>query len=306
MFQKLRIMAVVAAVIFSFTSALAFNEPAVNLGLTSFVDGGPPAGPGVYFQQYFMYYTTDQFNDSNGDDASPPGLDLDVWLSMTQLLYQSDKELVLGGKWGLNFMVPVVSLDVQSDLPPGALEDNGTGLGDIVVGPFLQWDPVMGEKGPIFMHRFEFSVVFPTGKFDEDKALNPGSKVYSINPYWAATLFMTPKWTATTRLHYLWNSKNPDTDVQPGTAFHANFATSYDVIERTFRLGINGYYLKQLTDTEVDGNAIDDKEQVLGIGPGALISFGPNHHLFLNAYWETSAENRPEGQRFYARYVHHF
>ena len=60
------------------------------------------------------------------------------------------------------------------------------------------------------------------------------------------------------------------------------------------------------TRTEVDGDAIDDKEQVLGIGPGAHVSFGPNHHLFLNAYWETAAENRPEGQRFVARYVHHF
>lgn len=73
------------------------------------------------------------------------------------------------------------------------------------------------------------------------------------------------------------------------------------------RLGINGYYLKQFTNLEVDGeNAKDSREQVFGIGPGLLWSISKDAFLFLNTYFESMAENRPEGERFNLRFVYHF
>lgn len=283
--------------------SLAFDQPAVNLGLTSFVDGTPPAGPGLYFQEYLQFYSSDELVDFPG---APANSETDVFLSMSQLIYQSDQELFLGGKWGLNLMLPYV--DIDNNMLP-----HQSGFGDVLVGPFLQWDPVMGKNGPLFMQRVELQFILPTGSYSASKALNPGSNVYSFNPYWSGTLFLSPKLTVSTRLHYLWNGENDDpfvgsgaNDTQAGQAFHGNFTTSYEVIPKMLRLGLNAYYFKQVGSSKTDGEKVAGKEQVLGFGPGALLSFSQDTHLFFNAYYESNVEYRPKGERYIMRLVHHF
>ncbi len=289
-------------------SAVAYNQPlGLNLGYTSFMDGAPPAGPGFYYEHYLAYYTADK-----APDLDPPGFDLDAWISLSQFVYQSNTPILFNGKWGLNVMVPYVWID-STPLP-----ENSSGFGDLLVGPYLQWDPIMGANGPVFMHRVEFQMIFPTGSYDDEKALNPAANAFSFNPYWAGTYFITPKWTVSGRFHYLWNDENDDPfvgsgadKVQAGEAVHVNFATSYELIPKQLRAGINGYWLKQISATEADlpdGSTVDtnDDEMVFAIGPGALLSLSPDTHLFFNAYFETETDNRPEGERFVLRLVHHF
>jgi hypothetical protein len=298
-------------------SSGAYDLPSVNLGFTSFMDGGPPAGPGFYFTEYIQYWTSNEFKDQDGHAALPPFADekLTAWISLSQFIYQSNQDILLGGKWGLDIIVPLVSIDMDYGVSNiyGFPQDNGSGFGDILIGPYLQWDPVMGKNGPVFMHRVELQMIFPTGKYDAGK-INPGSNFFSFNPYWAGTFFITPRLTATTRIHYLWNGENDDPDPsgeikdsRAGQALHLNFAMAYEILPRQLRVGINGYYLKQITDTEMNGSEVSGrKEQVLGIGPGLLWHISGNNHFFFNVYFETQTENRPEGTRINARYVHHF
>ncbi|PLX76299.1 MAG: phenol degradation protein meta [Desulfuromonas sp.] len=299
MLRNLLVCSVSLAIIFSASNVFAFLQPNVNLGFTSFLDGGPPAGPGHYISEYLQFYTADKLVDG------PPG-EVDATILMNQYIYQSDQVILGSAKWGLNVMLPIVSLDENSP----ALTDNGSGLGDLLVGPYLQWDPIMGEKGPLMLNRVEFQMIFPTGDYEKTKSLNQGSNHFSFNPYWAATVFLGPKATVSWRLHYLWNDENDDfmgsAKLEPGQAIHANFAMAYELMPKQLRLGLNGYFFEQISDTKVNGVDVGDDEKVFAIGPGLVYHFSQDSHLFLNAYFESSVEDRPEGDRYNLRFVHHF
>lgn len=307
--KRLCLVVVVCSAIGGFVAPVrAYDLPALNLGFTSFLDGGPPAGPGFYFTEYAQWYTSDRFTDQNGDKIGP--FKLDAWISLSQLIYQSNQKVLLGGKWGMDVIVPYVVFDLDPKGLP--LTDNGSGFGDLLVGPYIQWDPIMGKNGPVFMHRIEFQMLLPTGRYNRNESLNPGSHFFSIDPYWAGTWFIQPQWTASWRIHYLWNDENDDpgsgfNTLQAGQAVHLNFASEYEVLPKRLRLGVNGYYLKQVTDTKINGSDVSGRrEQVVGLGPGMVWHISQNDHIFLNAYVEFAAENRPEGERYNLRWVHHF
>ncbi len=301
------------AVLLAAGAAAAYDQPAVNLGFTSFLDGIPPAGPGWYAAEFVQYYHAGTLPDLPlPPDYAGADPELTAWISLSQVIYQSPKALPTGASWGLDLILPVALFDLDADGTPLMAND---GLGDLLVGPYLQWAPVMGKNGPVFVHRIELQTILPTGDYEQDRSINPGANVVSLNPYWAATWFITPKWTLSGRFHYLWNAENDDPntpdptvkDTQAGSAIHANFATEYEAVAQHLRLGVNGYGFRQLTDSQANGHGLDTpKEQVFAIGPGALWSFNQDNHLFANVYFEMGAQSRSEGERYNIRFVHHF
>jgi len=89
------------------------------------------------------------------------------------------------------------------------------GQGDLLVGPYLQWDPIMGQNGPVFMHRVEFQMLLPPAatiamtrsirqQLLFDRSVLVGDMVHpaAVDRSW--------------RIHYLWNNENDD----PGGGFN--------------------------------------------------------------------------------------
>lgn len=305
----------------------AYDLPAINLGYTSFLDGYPPTGSGWLFQQYLQFYRDARLKDAhNGDLLLPVVRDgkvelekaqIDLTISLTQITYRyypPNQKPFLGGTWGLNLMLPFTYFDLDSGEHRSIVTANQAILSDVVASPFIQIDPIVGANGFRLVQRIELQLVLPTGEYDPSRSINPGSNYVSFNPFWAGTAFAVPRWTFSWRLYYLWNGENdhPKTSLeadtaQAGQAVYLNFAGAYDAMPSRLRIGINGYYLKQIADSKVDGKSIPhSEEQVFGIGPGLVYHVSKQDHVFLNAYWETWAEDHTQGSRTTLRYLHLF
>ena len=286
---------------------VGYHLPIINLGQSNMLDGGPlRTKPGLYWKEYVHYYGSDKFLDGNGKRlggiASPH---FDSIVLITQLIYQLHKK-VLSGHPGFNFFQPLV-LYSHVDQNTLGIKTSGSGLGDFIIGIYQQFDPVMHHGKPIFMNRIELTLSFPTGKNQQpNKNINPGNRVFFINPYWAATLHFTVDWAISWRLHYLWSSKNHATQIQAGDAVHLNYDMEYQLLPKLW-IGVVGYFLQQLSNSVLHGNSISgSRERVLGIGPGILYTFGDGYRLSSYFYSETLVKSRPQGIRFVARLIKHF
>jgi hypothetical protein len=250
---------------------------------------------------------------------------LNVFADLNQFLYTFKTEGWVAHP-GVYAIVPLVALNssfAQDSI--ASLQDNGFGLGDMVLGTYAQFEPIISGGRPVFSHRLDMGVVVPTGKYDPTKQINPGMNTVSLNPSWAATVLPIPRLEISSRLNYLYNFQNgnpgagpggmPQSSTQAGQAIFENFAASYEFLpfnpERTgaysLRAGLNGYYFRQFTDSKVNGvSAPNSQEQVLALGPGVMWIATKDDAFWFNVYFETAVENRFAGDVFQARWARTF
>lgn len=268
--------------------------PGVNLGDTNFEDG--IALPGWILEEFPDVYVSGELHDGCGNIV--PGTNrLTADVSFTHVAFVSNQG-VLGGFLAGEILQPLADLDVQ--LANGA-SSRVRGFGDMFFGPGIQWTPKK-IGGGILAHRFVFIVSVPTGTYSDKRAVNISNHFVFVNPYYAIT-YERKKAEVSARAHYLWNSANNDPffglgirNMQPGQAFHINYATSYEVV-RNIRLGFNGYWLQQLTEDRINDVVVpNSKERTVGLGPGLQLN-ERDIWFRLNAYMETDVRDRPSGIR---------
>jgi hypothetical protein len=269
--------------------------PPVNLGGSSFMDG--VGGPGLLVREALGVFGAPRFTDASGDAV--PGQNTVVAFTSTTLVGYMPPFKVLGGNWGVELLVPVVHADLTT--PPGSAST--TGIGDLTFSALVwQAPPLMLGAGQLFQ-RLDLDVVAPTGQYAGSALITAGSNLWSVNPYYAFTWLATDRIETSWRLHYLWNSTNDAsgpgyeaTSIRPGQAVHFNGAASIAVVPE-FRVGVAGYFLRQITDSQANGHPVTgSEEQVAGLGPGFLAQVGALEFL-ANVYAEFAVENRPQGTR---------
>jgi hypothetical protein len=279
----------------------AFNENAVNLGSTSFLDGGP-VKPGTYLVEYGVLVNGFRARDKDGNQI-PGGAAIAVSGLTTQVVHVTPWK-ILGANFGLDAVLPIVTPSAKGSLGPVPVTANTGGLGDLIVGPLLQWNETTLFGRP-FMQRIESDVCMPTGKYDPNFAVNPGVNFWTVDSYYAFSWFFAHGWETSWRFWYAFNGENGATHVKAGQLAHVNFAMSREVLPQ-LRLGVSGYALRQTTDDKLDGARVpDSRERAFALGPG-LVYQNPAFLLVLSNPIEFGVQNRFAGTRTVLQLIHKF
>ena len=276
------------------SSGYAFNEPPMNLGMTSFLDGGG-GPPGVYLLEYLQDDVGAAARDKNGN-VIPGGARVSAITQLNQIFYMSPYK-VMGGYLSLDLTLPVVAVTASGSVGPVPLTAGNAGVGDFYPGLALQWNEHTFLGRPFF-HRVEGFATVPTGSYSPKNSASPGSNVLGAEFYHALTWEFAPKWETSWRVGYIFNQSNDALapSVRPGQAFHVNYALSREV-SSDLRVGAAGYFMQQTTDDQIGGVSMPGtRERVAGLGPG-LVYINQGLIAILSHEFEFAAENRFSGHR---------
>ncbi|CAK0750071.1 Phenol degradation protein meta [Azospirillaceae bacterium] len=290
--KKIFLGATMLAMATGSTSALA-TEAASQYpdGAEGLMAGAVPP-PGLYLLNYLTHYTADRLNDKSGNKA-PTSISLNATAEVVRLLYVSEFT-ILGANLGAHILLPIVSLDYRL---PG-LSFHRTGLGDITIDPFiLSWH----FKNFHIATGLDF--ILPTGEYDRSKPLNIGANHLGIEPLVAGTYLSDSGAEVSAKLMYAFNLENPDTHYTSGQAFHTDFAVAQHF--NSWTLGVAGYWFKQTTDDKAAGVIDGNRGMALAFGPSVKYDFGS---MSLNGTWhhEVVTENRPQGDKFWLKFIAKF
>ena len=303
-------------VFFSFGSAMAWHQPTlnINLGSTNVLDAVVPP-PGVYLEFYTAWYNSDEFKDNNGRKFLPGDNEMTLEVIVPQLVWIPKKKLTDKLGFGIQALMPVANVNMDSD---AGLTANNDSFGDLCIGPFIYGiKPI--DLGKVFQLHWvlEFDTYFPTGAYDKEKAINPGSNHWTLDPWLSFTLMMPHGFSFSTRQQFSYNTTNNDFlmpdgktyDLQPGMCYNFNYSLmkTVDFISPRLRFGVVGYYEKQLTEDQLDDHDISNsKEQVFAIGPAIHYMTKGGVVVSLKGYFESAVENRPEGFKLVGRIIFRF
>jgi hypothetical protein len=275
--------------------ATEFGGGAYPNGAEDFMSGAVPP-PGYYFINYLNYYSADEFKDGNGDELIPD-FELSATANVFRFLYVT-KQQIFGGYWGVHMFIPLVNLEVT--LPPLG-EQGRAGLGDIIVDPFIlswhfkNWHLATGVD-----------IYMPTGRYDEEEFANIGRNYWTFEPIFAVTYLSDGGFEVSSKFMYDFNTKNSDTDYLSGQEFHFDYTLGYKI--SNWRVGLGGYYYTQVTNDEIDGEKAGEdgfKGQVFALGP--QVQYQHKNMFFTAKYQiETEVENKPEGEKFWFKFIYAF
>jgi hypothetical protein len=296
-FQRLvRSLILAGTILCLFTVAVPATEMgggAYPNGAEDFLSGAAPP-PGTYLINYLTHYHADRLNDNAGDKLVPD-FKLRATADVVRLIHMTDKT-VLGATWGMHIFVPIVHLDIESTLG----NDSTSGLGDIIVDPFI-----LAWHGKNLHVTTGLDIYLPTGRYHADRLANPGRHYWTFEPVAGVTWLGDSGFQASVKAMYDFNTKNDDTGYRSGQELHVDWALGQKLGD--FTVGAAGYWYQQTTDDRNTNPLRPTLERGRSIALGPVLKYDYRNMAFTLKYLvETEARNRPEGDNLWFKFLYAF
>lgn len=237
------------------------------------------------FSVYTNRYTADEF-------GALPGFDAKVTALVPRIDYLSPVK-VLGGRLGVYVNLPQIKQEVT--IAGFGVQDEESGQGDITVAPAILWG-----KGKNLSIAAALEITKPTGAYDVARLANTSTNYTTYKPVIPVTWQPSDKLEVSGKFTYSFNQTNPDTDYRSGRIAHVDYSLSYQALSH-LHVGVNGYFLKQLSDDTVSGVGIGNRGQASAIGPALHFTFLKYASAELRWEKEFGVENRPKGTNVWAK-----
>ena len=275
----------------SFSHATESGGSAYAHGAEGWMTGMLPP-PGDYYLNYLNYYSADRLNGPDGktqiDDFS-----IEAKANVFRYVKVTDKRL-WGASYAFQVLMPVVDLEVEML----GQRDSRTGLGDIIVDPFIlgwHFDDLHVVAGVDF--------ILPTGRYDSQRLANIGRNYYTIEPALAVTYLHPSGLELSGKLMYDISFENNKTSYESGDEVHMDYAAGWRFGK--WSAGVSGYYNKQVTEDRLSGRTVGpdgNRGEVLAIGPS--IQYRSKTAIFSASFQkEVDAENRPQGEKVWLNFI---
>ena len=304
MTKGLKILLAVAVLAALATPAFAGGARHYPNGAEAFWMGAAPP-PGFYFMNYNLFYNSHEYMDAGGNEVRAGPLDgfkINYYANVSRFIWISDCKL-FGANYGMHTFIPFVDVDIHTN----GRKDHATGLGDIIIDPFiLSW------HWPNFHLTTGLDIHVPTGEYERGHMANQGWNHWTFEPIIAVTwkpLDDLPL-NLSVKFMYDFNTKNSrgtnpmtglQADVVCGQELHFDYSLDYQLAD-WLKLGIGGYFYHQITRDKVDGDRVQgemgSRSQTFAIGPCFEIKQG---RLFVRGQYqqELHSQSMQKGQAFW-------
>ncbi len=252
------------------------------------------APPGLFAMvTYFGHNSVPDVTDQNGDEYTF-GLEASSMVIRPVYFIGQIKDQFT---YGINAIIPVVNLSLDSNNAFGAPSSNEFGLADIGISPFIFL--YENQESQIFLSFWEF-IFAPTGDYDQNNAVNIGRDAWWFQHQLAFGWYPN-QFGIDANINYFQFTESDELNYDEPDALEFETVVHYGLTDN-FRVGINAAYWLGVEDAKDNGTTIPDSKP-MNFKLGLNLMYTLSENLSVNFRWmhDVDSENSTMGDAAYIK-----